>query len=216
MNYTKNDIKPLKRKRAHIKEAIQRYYNKGYDARPLLKSYEEISEVLIGLGCNLGDPPQYCRPEEWKNPVRWCNHSRNKHPVLGVDEDFNIIREGEVIIKERRPSPSMQPKTKYIEQREEPRQDTTKEIEKGYYRINISWTERLDVNRESISKIQIIFKELGLELVRDCAECGNHTIEYRFQGTYEEYALLKRTAMATLDALAGTQEFNITIHGQKI
>lgn len=81
----------------------------------------------------------------------------------------------------------------------------------SYYRISISWMNVPGLNFESVNKIKRIFEELGLEQV----ETGSTSVEYKFKGTYEEYSLLKRAAMATLDALAGTQEFNITIHGRE-
>ena len=68
--------------------------------------------------------------------------------------------------------------------------------------------------------MQFVFNELQLEQ-KDIHELNNgpeieKTIEYKFKGTYDGYIMLKRAVMAFLDALAGTQEFNIAIHGAKI
>lgn len=223
--YTKEDRKELDRKRGLIREAIQRCDINGFDARPLLDPYKRICEELWKIGGRPETPP-YCRPENWENPVKWANQAKCKNPVVGVTDDFTIIRE--------RPIAPMKPKKVTIDRpvethKLEPAKQATstiqnstpkKELESGYYKINISWTEKPDVNRDSISKLQFIFNELGLKQA-ECHELNNgytveKTIEYIFKGSKDAFIMLKQTAMATLDALAGNQEFNILIHGKRI
>lgn len=227
--YTKDDRKELDRKRGLMREAFQRCAQRGFDARLLLEPYKRICIELRKIG---GKPetPEYCSERYWQDENRWANQENCKNKIIGVDEDFNIIRE--------RPTAPMKPrkvtiaKTPDVPQKPvesniqlaptiEPIIHTPKTApEIGYYRINISWTEKPDVNYDSITKMQFVFKELQLEQ-KDIHELNNgheieKTIEYKFKGTYDGYIMLKRAVMAFLDALAGTQEFNIAIHGAKI
>ena len=239
--YTKDDRKELDRKRGLMREAFQRCAARGFDARPLLEPYKKICIELRKIG---GKPetPEYCSEQYWQDESRWTNQENCRNKIIGVDEDFNIIRE--------RPTVPMKPRKITISKSSEVPQEpvesnvqltptnepmignsqsqsisqkyftprTTPEI--GYYRINISWTEKPDVNYDSITKMQFVFNELQLEQ-KDIHELNNgheieKTIEYKFKGTYDGYIMLKRAVMAFLDALAGTQEFNIAVHGAKI
>lgn len=241
MSYTKDDRKELDRKRGLMREAFQRCAARGFDARPLLEPYKRICIELRKIG---GKPetPEYCSERYWQDDTRWANQENCKNKIIGVDEDFNIIRERPIVsMKPRKVTISKSPEVpqepvesnvqlaptnepmvgnpqpqpisqKYFAPKTEP--------EIGYYRINISWTEKPDVNYDSITKMQFVFKELQLEQ-KDIHELNNgheveKTIEYKFKGTYDGYIMLKRAVMAFLDALAGTQEFNIAIHGAKI
>lgn len=229
MNYTKEDRKELDRKRGLIREAIQRCDQRGFDARPLLEPYKRICAELWKIG-GRPETPAYCKPENWQNESKWVNQDKCKNKVIGVDEDFNIIRERpiaymkprKITISKTPGAPTNEPmadnpqsqliRTKYSTPKIEP--------EVGYYRINISWTENSNINYDSIAKLQFVFKELQLEQ-KDIHELNNgheveKTIEYKFKGTYDGYIMLKKAVMAFLDALAGEQEFNITIHGKKI
>lgn len=241
MNYTKEDRKELDRKRGLIKEAIQRCDQHGFDARPLLEPYKRICAELWKIG-GRPETPAYCRPEHWQDESKWANQNKCKNKVIDVDEDFNIIRERPVVyVKPRKITISKTPvvPTEPIEHKieltpanepatgnQQPQLIRAKcstpkiEPEVGYYRINISWTEKSDINYDSIAKLQFVFKELQLEQ-KDIHELNNgheieKTIEYKFKGTYDGYIMLKKAVMAFLDALAGEQEFNITVHGKKI
>ena len=86
--YTK---KELNKKRVIIRDALERYYRKKYDGRPLIKAYQQVCEVFRSLG---GNPktPVYCDPKSWTNPEAWSRASQCKNPIIGIDEDFNLIR----------------------------------------------------------------------------------------------------------------------------
>lgn len=226
--YTKDDRKELDRKRGLMREAFQRCAARGFDARPLLEPYKRICAELRKLG---GKPevPEYCSEQYWQDPVRWNNQAECKNKITGVDEDFNIIRERpaatmkprKVTISKPEPKPDSTPKVQEKAPETTPQPDTPKVVpEIGYYRINISWTEKPDINYDSIKKVQYAFRRMQLEQ-KDVHELNNgyeieKTIEYKFKGTREGYLMLKRAVMAFLDAMDGEQEFNIVIHGKKI
>lgn len=239
--YTKEDRKELDRKRGLMREAFQRCAARGFDARPLLEPYKRICAELRKLG---GKPetPEYCSERYWQDATHWANQENCKNKIIGADEDFNIIRERPTVpMKPRKVTISKTPEVKpaIVERKiqlaptNEPaignpqtklvdsKYHTPKtEPEIGYYRINISWTEKPDVNHDSIAKMQFVFNELQLEQ-KDIHELNNgygteKTIEYKFKGTYDGYIMLKRAVMAFLDAMAGGQEFRITVHGKKI
>jgi hypothetical protein len=119
----------------------------------------------------------------------------------------------------------MTPRKKIIEPRTElpalkPDPEPTISSNIGYYKINISWTERPDVDYNIISKMQQFFDDLGLER-GEISELNTgytieKTIEYRFKGTHDGYMMLKRTAMAVLDILHEGEEFKVVVHGKKM
>jgi hypothetical protein len=225
--YTREDRKELDRKRGLMREALQRCYIKQYDGRPLLKPYADICVELYKIG-GRPETPEYCNPDNWKDPERWSKQSENKTPVRGTDDDFNIIRE--------RQNTSMQPRKKVIAPRlkeeskakqvpksapvpTEDAQPSSVQSEIGYYKINISWTERPDLDHKIITKMQQFFDDLGLERGEvselDTGYVIEKTIEYQFKGTHDGYMMLKRTAMAVLDILHEGDEFKVVVHGKK-
>lgn len=100
-----------------------------------------------------------------------------------------------------------------------PQQPVTEDS--GYYRINISWTDRGDVDQCIVKEMTNFFENLNLKKVAENSHSNGydteHTIEYEFHGSNDAYLILKRSAMVTLDILLShTNEFHIVIHGKKI
>lgn len=114
----------------------------------------------------------------------------------------------------------MRPRTATIERPkvQQIASESTTELEKGHYKLNISWTEHPEIDRNIITKLQTFFEDLGLKQIEttsfDNGIVKEQTIEYVFEGSYDSYLMLRRASLAMLDVLNDSDEFRIVIHGK--
>lgn len=88
------------------------------------------------------------------------------------------------------------------------------------YRIFITWVESSNVDLHKIELLEKAFENLFLPKIGQFETKfplqTEHTIEYRFKGSYEGYKMLKRAFTAYLKSLGNNAERHIEIHGEKI
>lgn len=88
------------------------------------------------------------------------------------------------------------------------------------YRIFITWVEGSNVDLHKIELLEKAFENLFLPKIGQFETKfplqTEHTIEYRFKGSYEGYKMLKRAFTAYLKSLGNNAERHIEIHGEKI
>ena len=215
MEWTRENRIELERRRQNIKNAARTCAINKYDGSCLVEPYAKCCEILWKIG---GRPvtPDYCTAEYWQDPERSSNDGQCKNRVLQVTDDFLIIRERPVHTGK---SP-MRPRTTTIERPkvQQIASESTTELEKGHYKLNISWTEHPEIDRNIITKLQTFFEDLGLKQIEttsfDNGIVKEQTIEYVFEGSYDSYLMLRRASLAMLDVLNDSDEFRIVIHGK--
>lgn len=205
-------IKELRALRDKFVVALWTCTLKKYDGALLVKPLEELNKIYISKGGH-PRPISHATAKYWEDPENKINASKDPNPIVKVDENYNIIRKSHLRF--------MQPRTAIKEPEPQiiPQQQVTDDS--GYYRINISWTDRGNVDRSIVEEMKGFFVNLGLKQVTESSQSNGydmeHTIEYEFHGSNDAYLILKRSAMLTLDILlARTTEFHIVIHGKKL
>lgn len=219
------DIAIIRNKRQRIMDRCRVYAKKHYDGGPMMPGYEAATKAL-GIRSSSDDP--IFTHEYWKKPKNIDRQSKNKNPIIGVDENFDLIwaHAPRKIIKPN-PSPILAPYAvndtpAIIASKEiinnpvtskhfEPIQ-TQPQINKSYYKFIMSWSDTtLSTDDGFIAKMHTFFQSLGLE---PCfKEPG--TIEYKFKGSEESYVMLKRIAMTMIDTF-NDQNVEIGIYGNKL
>lgn len=205
-------IKEIRSLRFKFKVALRACAAKKYDGTVLVEPFENLNKLYKDKG-GKPKPIPHATAKYWENPENKINASKDPNPIVKVDENYNIIRKSHIRF--------MQPRTAIKEPEPQiiPQQQVTDDS--GYYRINISWTDRGNVDRSIVEEMKGFFVNLGLKQITELSQSNGydmeHTIEYEFHGSNDAYLILKRSAMLTLDILlARTTEFHIVIHGKKL
>lgn len=218
-------IETIRAKRQRLMDRMRVYAKKHYDGSPMLPGYNKLTKAL-GARSTSDDP--IFTAEYWKNPKNIDRQSKNKNPIIGVDENFDLVWAvaPRTAIKPN-PSPIVAPYTikdnpviiasKGISNNPvnpkffEPVQ-TQPQTNKSYYKFIMSWSDAsLSADNGFIAKMHEFFQSLGLE---QCFEEPG-TIEYKFKGSEDSYTMLKRVAMTMIDTF-NDQNVEIGIYGNKL
>lgn len=195
------NLSVLKGIRRKVRYKLKTYADKHYDARPILKLYDELCDV-IGDRSNL----DYTTHKYWDSTFNRDRQEYNQHPIIGYkgspengyqyiykDEDPKGIRPHNENKKIENNKPTETHKSDVIN------------VAINDYIISVCG------NIEKYPKIREALGDLGLKYTED----NPNKLSCRISDTEEGYNRLKRSLVIILD-LISSQSFEIGIMGHKV
>lgn len=204
---TKEEIRVA---RQRVQQLINEYAQRHYDARPLLKDFQRLTEEWNKVGGKIKSLPKICTEDYWENPLHYDRQHLNKNPIIDCKDGKPVWKNGRIV--------------KYKEVQSTPREIIkTVEIapQKSYYSISICWVEsQPQEHSDIIDKVKRFFDEMGIERLDDDSWENYQgqtelSLTYMFEGTEDGFKMLKRSVMAMLDIMSDCS-FNIGVIGKKL
>ncbi len=187
------DISKLKAIRRKVRFKLKIYADKHYDARPILKLYNELCDI-IGNRSNL----DYTTQKYWDNPSNRDRQEHNNHPVIGYKKSS---RAGyQYIYKTKKPK-----KTKNYAKVKATGKQNVLNVAINNYIISICG----DIKK--YPKIREALVDLGLKYEED----NPNKLSCKISDTEEGYKRLKRSLIIILDLISGNS-FEIGVIGRKV
>ena len=186
------DISKLKAIRRKVRLKLKIYADKHYDARPILKLYNELCDI-IGDRSDL----DYTAQEYWDNPSNRDRQEYNRQPVVRYK---GSPRNGyRFIYKTVKPKKSKTTKTKTASK------SNVLNVAINDYVISICG----DIKK--YPKIREALVDLGLKYAED----NPNKLSCKISDTEEGYKRLKRSLIIILDLISGNS-FEIGVIGHKV
>lgn len=188
------EIDDLQRKRFNLQIRIKDWVDSGKDARELVKEYNQMVDTLRAAGVKAEIRAEYLKMEYWDKSYK---------PAQKSIQSTNI--------------------PKYPQRENEEIKQEKNDKKSDSFILCLAWTS-IDsfAIPVQVQKVKEYFGELGMDIEAEenkpCgANCTEHILKYKFEGSEDSFRLLKICTQFVLDSFAESDfdRFNIAVFGKR-